>query len=275
MHQAIDIIGDIHGRADLLEQMLTNLGYARQAGHFAHSNGRCALFTGDLVDGGHRNLDVIDIVRGMVAAGAAHAIMGNHDFNIVAFNRADPARPGRFLRSRSERHVAQCAATQAEIEAAPERGQRAIEFLAGLPLWIDHLGLRAVHAFWDPTAMAELRLHVDARNALTDDGFVAAAAMSGRIGDARASLLSGPEAACEPYLDRSGHRRTKDRVQWWLDAPSHPASPLFFGHYALQAPLRTFDNAVCVDAGIAKGGPIVAYRHTIGAPISAANFVYA
>lgn len=275
MNNGTDIIGDIHGNATLLIALLEKLGYLSVGGVYSHPNGRTAAFTGDLVDGGMRNLDAVEIVQRMVEAGTAVAGMGNHDFNIVAFNRQDPRRPGKFLRSHSERHVQQCALTQAEIEADPERGARALAFLSTLPLWLDFPEFRLVHAFWDAQSMADLAPHLNDRNALTETGFVAAAALSGTVGDARALLLSGPEAECEPYLDRSGHHRTMDRVKWWMSAADADPRPIFFGHYALEAPLSTFGNAVCVDAGIAKGGPIAAYSHTGGAPISHDNFVYA
>lgn len=274
MRYGLDIIGDVHGNAALLIELLTKLGYVLRDGAYVHPDGRMAAFTGDLVDGGQRNLDVVDIVRAMVIAGSGLAILGNHDFNIVAFNRRDPRRPAKFLRSHSERHIQQCAQTQAEIDADPERGARALAFLASLPLWLELPAVRLVHAHWDLASMAELAPHLDEANALTGDGFVAAAALSGPVGDARALLLSGPEAECEPYLDRSGHHRTMDRVAWWLKGDDRDPRPLFFGHYAMPAPLSIHGNAVCVDAGVAKGGPIAAYRFDSRTDLSETNFVY-
>ncbi|MFC5505418.1 metallophosphoesterase [Bosea massiliensis] len=270
----LDIIGDVHGNAALLIELLTKLGYVLRDGAYVHPDGRMAAFTGDLVDGGQRNLDVVDIVRAMVIAGSGLAILGNHDFNIVAFNRRDPRRPAKFLRSHSERHIQQCAQTQAEIDADPERGARALAFLASLPLWLELPAVRLVHAHWDLASMAALAPHLDEANALTHEGFVEAAALSGSVGDARALLLSGPEAECAPYLDRSGHHRTMDRVAWWLKGDDRDPRPLFFGHYAMPTPLSIHGNAVCVDAGVAKGGPIAAYRFDSRTDLSETNFVY-
>lgn len=274
MRYGLDVIGDIHGNATLLIALLSKLGYEMRDGVYAHPDGRMAAFTGDLVDGGDRNLDTIDIVRGMVTSGSAVAIMGNHDFNIVAFNRPHPLRPGAFLRSHSKRHAHQCATTQAEIEAHPTRGHAALTFLATMPLWLELPGVRLVHAHWDRASMSVLEPHLDETNALTSDGFVAAAALKGSVGDARSLLLSGPEAACEPYLDRYGHERTMDRVRWWHQDTDTDARPLFFGHYALKAPLAVHGRAVCVDAGVGKGGPIAAYRFNEREKLSDANFVY-
>ncbi|HEV2845339.1 MAG TPA: AAA family ATPase, partial [Thermoanaerobaculia bacterium] len=75
-----DIIGDIHGCADELEELLTTLGYAPdESGVWLHPEGRRAIFLGDLVDRGPRVPDVLRIVMGMVRAGAALCGPGNHD----------------------------------------------------------------------------------------------------------------------------------------------------------------------------------------------------
>jgi hypothetical protein len=49
---------------------------------------------------------------------------------------------------------------------------------------------------------------------------------------------------------------------------------VFFGHYALEAPLLIHGNAVCVDAGIAKGGSLAAYRFNSNAQLNSDGFVY-
>ena len=62
-----DIIGDIHGCADELEELLGRLG------------GRKVIFLGDLVDRGPRVPDVLRIVMDRVEAGTALCVPGNHD----------------------------------------------------------------------------------------------------------------------------------------------------------------------------------------------------
>ena len=78
-----DIIGDVHGCADELETLLTNLGYAvgwdGKAVTVVPPEGRRAIFVGDLVDRGPRSPDVLRIARHMVDSGAALAVVGNHD----------------------------------------------------------------------------------------------------------------------------------------------------------------------------------------------------
>jgi protein phosphatase len=85
---AFDIIGDVHGCADELEELLEKLGYAidyaigddggRSYRVFAES-GRRAIFVGDLVDRGPRTPDVLRLVMTMVSAGEALCVPGNHD----------------------------------------------------------------------------------------------------------------------------------------------------------------------------------------------------
>lgn len=92
-----DIIGDIHGCADELEALLEKLGYEHSPISpspssnypiiyprlYHHPHGRLAIFLGDLVDRGPRNLDVLQLVRHMVEAGQALCVPGNHDVKLM------------------------------------------------------------------------------------------------------------------------------------------------------------------------------------------------
>ena len=83
-HGPFDIIGDVHGCGDELEQLLTMLGYAADTtGVWRHPAGRRAIFLGDLVDRGPRVPDVLRVVMGMVEAGTALAVPGNHDVKLM------------------------------------------------------------------------------------------------------------------------------------------------------------------------------------------------
>jgi protein phosphatase len=78
-----DVIGDVHGCATELEQLLATLGYATDAaGAWRHPEGRKAVFVGDLVDRGPRIVDTLRLVMAMVAAGSALAVPGNHDVKL-------------------------------------------------------------------------------------------------------------------------------------------------------------------------------------------------
>ncbi|MFJ2210837.1 polynucleotide kinase-phosphatase [Streptomyces sp. NPDC101062] len=70
-----DIIGDIHGCRSELETLLGTLGYVDGV----HPHGRTAVFVGDLVDRGPDSPGVLRRVMGMVGAGSALCVSGNHE----------------------------------------------------------------------------------------------------------------------------------------------------------------------------------------------------
>lgn len=80
-----DIIGDVHGCRAELETLLERLGYAlvRDASgrpvDAVHPAARQAIFVGDLVDRGPDSPGVLRLVMGMVAAGHALCVPGNHE----------------------------------------------------------------------------------------------------------------------------------------------------------------------------------------------------
>lgn len=81
-----DIIGDVHGCGAALELLLHDLDYLLDdsSGAYAHPE-RQAIFVGDLVDRGHEQVGVLQIVKKMVDAGSAQMVMGNHRFNAIAY----------------------------------------------------------------------------------------------------------------------------------------------------------------------------------------------
>jgi len=80
-----DIVGDVHGCLPELLSLLTELGYdltrddAGRAVNAVHPDGRTAVFVGDLVDRGPDSPGVLRLVMGMVAAGTAICVPGNHE----------------------------------------------------------------------------------------------------------------------------------------------------------------------------------------------------
>lgn len=90
-HGPFDIIGDIHGCCDELEELLGKLGYQSvrqeegliQGPVYAHPEGRKAVFLGDLVDRGPRVIDSLKLVFNMVKNGSAICIPGNHDIKLM------------------------------------------------------------------------------------------------------------------------------------------------------------------------------------------------
>ena len=82
-HGPFDIIGDVHGCIDELKALLTNLGYEVTDKGVLPPKGRKAVFLGDLVDRGPGIAEVLKLVMGMVKAGTALCVPGNHDIKLL------------------------------------------------------------------------------------------------------------------------------------------------------------------------------------------------
>ena len=78
-----DVIGDVHGCASELRALLTELGWVVEPEGAHHPEGRTAVFVGDLVDRGPDTPGVLRLVMGMVAAGTALCVSGNHEAKLV------------------------------------------------------------------------------------------------------------------------------------------------------------------------------------------------
>jgi polynucleotide kinase-phosphatase len=74
-----DVIGDVHGCAAELEELLAELGYVDGA----HPAGRTVVFVGDLVDRGPDTPGVLRRVMGMASTGNALVVCGNHEQKLV------------------------------------------------------------------------------------------------------------------------------------------------------------------------------------------------
>jgi protein phosphatase len=122
-----DVIGDIHGCRAELETLLTELGYA--IAHDAdgraidaHHPARRAVFVGDLVDRGPDTPGVLRLVMGMVGAGNALCVSGNHEAKLL-----------RALRGRNVQ------ATHGLAESLAQLSAEADEFRAAVQQFIDGL----------------------------------------------------------------------------------------------------------------------------------------
>jgi polynucleotide kinase-phosphatase len=88
-----DVIGDVHGCRSELEALLVELGYAivrddaGRAIDAVHPSGRTVAFVGDLVDRGPDTPGVLRLVMGMVTAGHALCVSGNHESKLLRARR--------------------------------------------------------------------------------------------------------------------------------------------------------------------------------------------
>jgi protein phosphatase len=141
-HGPFDIVGDVHGCAGELEQLLAELGYDRgDDGAYVHPEGRRAVFVGDLVDRGPRIVDSVRLIKAMVEAGSALCVPGNHDVKLV-----------RKLRGRDVQITHGLDRSLAELDGVGEEEREEIrDFLDGLvshyvfdegKLVVAHAGMR-------------------------------------------------------------------------------------------------------------------------------------
>jgi Calcineurin-like phosphoesterase len=298
-----DVIGDVHGHAERLRGLLGALGYVDRGGVYRHDERR-AVFVGDLIDRGPEQLKTLRIARAMVDAGSALVVLGNHEFNAVAFAILDGE--GGWCREHSPKNLDQHADFLREFpEGSPEH-RHWIDWFRTFPMWLDLGGLRVVHACWHRPSMDVLAPHLTASNALTDE--VVGAKEGTPLFDAVEILLKGPEIPLgdgRSYLDKDGHPRTKARYRWWdpgavtlrggaelpggsltaaelpdvrLDVDRLPRYtdpvPVIHGHYwRTGTPEIASPTIACVDYSAGKGGDLVAYRWSGEATLRDDRFV--
>jgi Calcineurin-like phosphoesterase len=288
-----DLIGDVHGHADELVELLECLDYRETNGVFRHRQ-RQAIFCGDFIDRGPRIRDVIRICRNMCEQDAALAVLGNHEFNALAWATPNPAQPGDFLRPHTDRNRRQHQATLEQL--APDDLTEAHNWFRQLPLSLDLDVLRVVHACWSPTDLITLS-DAAARFGYLSPEYLARATRPGDpVFEAIEIVLKGPEMRLpdgRQLPDKEGHLRRNVRTRWFVDpagqrfgtwtlppasdpelsalpVPADAASryypaeapPVFFGHYWLpdSLPRPLAGNVACLDYSVARGGLLAAYR---------------
>ena len=288
-----DLIGDIHGYADELVQLLKTLGYQNTQGAYRHPE-RKVIFLGDFIDRGSKIRQVLEIVRPMIEEGKALAVMGNHELNALAYNTEDQESPGEYLRRRSPKNVKQHCKTIEQLKS--DELVSYLDWFRTLPMWLDLDGLRVVHACWDEQAVTTIAEAHKEQGGVTNE-FLQSACLQGNFLFAQVEIvLKGKEAALPEgasFQDKDGHVRTEMRTRWYLSpegqtyrtyalqsdelacdmaieeavvkaAAPYPttAKPVFVGHYWLSAnrPELLTDNVACLDYSVAKEGFLCAYR---------------
>lgn len=145
----LDIVGDVHGQFEALQNLIHYLGYTPEG---RHPQGRKLVFVGDLVDRGPDSPAVVSWFAQAHSAGNALMVLGNHEINLIAHEPKDGS--GWFFNNRAERDSANYAPWQRQ----PENGKAALLRLLGdQPLILQRNDLRIVHAAWLPQAAERLK----------------------------------------------------------------------------------------------------------------------
>ncbi|MEO7175447.1 MAG: metallophosphoesterase [Saprospiraceae bacterium] len=301
----IDFIGDIHGHADKLEELLLKLGYVKNRGAYSHPN-RKVLFVGDYIDRGPKIRESLQIVRSMVESNNAIALMGNHEYNALCFHFQET--DGGHLRKHQIKNIVQHYETLKQFQNREAEWEDYLEWFKTLPLFYETESFRAVHACWDSNNIAYLRqILIDDR--LTEELIYQSVEKGTALNEAIDQTLKGKEMKMTDglfFIDKDGTKRTEIRIKWWEDPlvmtyksisvepidnlPEQPIEILefdsnefyhsnkkmvFFGHYWLKGdPSLYKTNICCLDYSVAKGGKLVAYRFDGEKDLDSNNFVF-
>lgn len=303
----LDLIGDIHGQAEMLDRLLDRLGYERVDGVPRHPD-RTAIFLGDYIDRGPEILRTLQTVRRMVDRGDALALMGNHEYNAIAWFTPRPDRPEVPCR----RHTTpRRRLIEPTLRSIGDELEDWLEWMGSLPLWLEGERVRAAHAGWNAASVRRLGELLGPSGGLLAGSAMQATCEPGTpLFRAIEQILKGEEIALPETLvleDAEGSPRRHIRARWFEspegrtfrdyamtvddrfpDEPIPPSAipedfsiygpderPLFVGHYWMQGeqPRRLTPNVACLDWSAARGGPLVAYRFDGEPEIDEAKFV--
>lgn len=287
----IDFIGDIHGHADKLEELLLKLGYSKPDHFYVHADpDRKVLFVGDYIDRGPKIRETLEIVKSMVDNGSAIALMGNHEYNALCFHY--PTESG-HLRKHLIKNIVQHYETLKQFQNRQEEYEGYLEWFKTLPLFYETEKFRAVHACWDNDNINFLKSKL-INNRLNDELIYESVKKGTELHEAIEETLKGKEMKLpkgQNFKDKDGTVRSEIRIRWWEDPAEitykqisveplenlpqtkidltllkcqefykKEEKPVFFGHYWLKGkPLLNKENVCCLDYSVAKEGYLVAY----------------
>ncbi|GAB4040351.1 MAG: metallophosphoesterase [Rubrivivax sp.] len=283
--KAYDVTGDIHGHLGKLEALLRALGYASDGAGWVPPPGRQAVFLGDLIDRGPQQVEVIRLVRGMVERGDALCILGNHELNAIGWFDG--------LRNRSPNKRAQHAEFLRQVGEGSQLHREIVDWLRGLPLFLDLGDIRVVHAWWHPQSLEVIAESYWNGQRICDRFLRAAFEKGSPVWHAVEGVSKGLEVRLPDgasFVDHAGVERKEVRIRWWLDdvgslreaaivpgeqedaVPDVPlppgcelgvpaGAPVFVGHYWMRGrPRLLAPRLACLDWSVGGDGPAVAYR---------------
>ena len=303
-----DIIGDIHGCAQSLKILLQKLGYKSVHGVYQQKAHK-VIFLGDFIDRGPFQREVINIVRPMIDNGHALSVMGNHEFNAIAYSTFEQKSQS-YLRVHDDKNTTQHEVFLKAFPFGSSEYYDVIEWFKTLPLWLEMDDLRVVHACWDFDFIQKLELLTE-NQLLNHDLLVASSDRESWQFQAIETLLKGKEIPLpngQEFKDKDGNPRRHIRIRWWDSAAKtyhsafigpesarthipkdeihgnhlieycHDEKPVFLGHYWLEGDLECLaKNVACLDYSVASKnghGKLVAYRYNGERKLDNNHFVW-
>ena len=299
-----DIIGDVHGHADQLVNLLKKLGYIPTDGYYKHPT-RKAVFVGDFINRGPKIRETLHIVRTMVENGSAHAVLGNHEMYAILYYLRDTE--GKYYKKRIPKYKLQINQTLDEFIPYKDEFKSHLKWLRTLPMFLDFGNIRIIHACWDDENIQLIKNMVTGPK-LTKTILREIALNETKFSESFWETCKGIDFQMPKDLlvfDDEGRPHRTFRMKWWVNAegktfkevslesrfelpaytipqeivksraPYPENAPLVFcGHYGL---VDTFgilsQNVCCVDTGVSRIGKLVAYRWEGEKKLEKSNFV--
>jgi hypothetical protein len=182
--------------------LLRHLGYELYHDTWKHP-GRTAIFVGDLIDRGPDQVQTVELVRRMEAIGAARCILGNHEFNAIAWATADPKNPGKWLRDHDNAgNWEQHQAFLVEVEGTPKH-QEILAWFKSLPMWLDFGDFRVVHACWHQESIDRLKSIYTPHQRLSEELILRGSRKGNWEFAALETVCKGPEVELPPNISRT------------------------------------------------------------------------
>jgi len=227
-----DIIGDIHGCAIELMELLAKLGHAEadwedksadqwEEAIVAHKDGRKVILLGDLVDRGPENLLTMKIARKLEQYGGLR-VLGNHDSKI-----------GRWLKGN-------------KVNVGPHQEPTMAEFT--------HMADEERRSWGDWMLNTETQYILDAGKLVVAHAGMDEDNLGRNTDGAKAMALYGKPAE-DNALDEEGFPLAED---WALTYNGDAV--VVHGHVVYDQPRNVNDKVIAVDTGCVFGGKLTAYQ---------------
>ncbi len=286
-----DIIGDVHGHAQLLKKLLIKLGYEKRRGGFYHPF-RKAVFVGDFINRGPDIRKTIRIVREIVESGNGYAILGNHEINAIIASLKDKS--GMPLVKPPLKKFISVVKTTNEFADYKKEWADHVKWLRSLPFYFEREGIRVVHACWSDQAIDFINRNLTSQRIKKSVFQKIYKDQGSEIAKNIWLVTKGPQFKLPGDLKIKNNKGVSPRayrIRWWEDHrgktfeefsfeskyklpqytipeqilpvvfPYLPDNPLlFFGHYCRhKGPYIISKNICCVDSCINDSKVLTAY----------------
>jgi len=231
----LDIIGDVHGEFDALQNLLRQLGYSPDG---SHPDKRRVVFVGDLTDRGPNSPAVVELVARWLKAGRAQCILGNHELNIL---QGDHKHGNGWYHGQAEA-LDRSGRIVPQVLADDRIRANTADLFRRLPIALVRDGLRVIHACWDQAMIDAIRQETDAicvvnrwleqinsdlqRRSVQDPS---ERRLARQNRNPIKVLTSGLEHRLATPFYAAGKVRTEGRQRWWENYADEVSC--VFGHY--------------------------------------------